>query len=528
MSEPLWRRYLRFWGPNVDRDIDDEFQFHFAMRVEQFIAEGMSRPEAVEAARRSFGNVEHVRKTLRSINVRHVRRRGMRVWWEAFSQDLRLAIRGFCSERAFALAVVATLGLGLGANAAMFGMVDRLYFQPPRLVSAPGSVARVYLAQTYPGFGTSLGEATNYPFFAEVRRSARTLAGVAGYFETSMPVGVGEAAWSAKGVLASANFFAVLGVRPALGRFFIADEESHTVADPGIVLSNEVWRTRFGADSGVLGTRLTIKGHQYPIVGVTPPRFTGVELERADLWLPLGAAGNDLFAADWYENPGDYFLRVVARVASGADWPRANAEVTTLWRRWVRSQSSFPDSTTAARAYLVPVVGERSGGLATTPETRVAAWLAGLAVIVLVIAAANVATLLGLRALRRRRETTVRRALGMSQARYAGQLVVESGLFAVLGGGVAMVVGYWIGAPIRTLMFPKIDWGDTLLDWRVFGATAIGVLAVALATGVIAAVPPERVRLAEELKSGAKALSRRRAPMQSSLLLLQTALSVLL
>ena len=527
MPEPMWRRYLRFWKTDVEADIDDEVRFHLAMRLEQFMAEGMTRDQALAAARRHFGDEAEVRKMLKSIDGKLVRTVERADWWDAFRQDLRIATRGLRREPQFAFAVILTLALGIGANAALFGIIDRLLFRAPPLIVEPDRVAHIYFTRAYSGRHLNTSNAGNYPLFVELKRSLAGVLEMAAYSSANAPVGEGTDAWSAEGTLVTSGYFPLLGVRPALGRFFVAAEDEPGVADPGIVLSSEIWKSRFGGDSGVLGKRLFIRGHRYPIVGVAPLHLTGVELTRNDLWLPIGATARGFFVEDWKENAGSYWLRSIARLKPGVTLRQGDAQATTMYQRYLLSDM-IPDSSGTARVTLGPISGARTGDNSLTPDARVAAWLSGIAGIVLIVACANVANLLLLRGMRRRREIAVRRALGMTRLRLAGQLFAEGLLLAVLGGGAALAATYWIARPLRTLLMPEVAWGGAALDARLLALTAGAVLGTALFTGLVPALALGRTDLSVELKSGGPGHSRKRSRTQVALLLTQTALSMML
>src|SRR5436309_3320378 len=243
-------------------------------------------------------------------------------------QDFRYALRTLARSPGLSLAAVLTLGLGIGANSAMFGVVDRLFFRPPAHVVDPDRVVRVYVTTTSPLWGSSTTPIGTYPRYADLRDRARSFAAVAAYGGRTFSLGLGPQAEPVTGRLVTASFFSVLGVRPELGRFFGADEDSVGRAAHVEVLSREFWVRRFGADRAVLGKTLQLGRNVYTVIGVTPQAFAGIDLEVPDVWLPLTAVAAEVIGPDAL-GPRYYWLSgVVARLRPGVNPGQAAAEAT--------------------------------------------------------------------------------------------------------------------------------------------------------------------------------------------------------
>lgn len=537
MREPRWRRYLRFWRANARGDVDEELAFHVDERVAELTAAGMSRVDAEREARARLGDVAHLRDDLVASTRRRARRRDRIEWLHAALQDARIAVRGFRREPMLVAGVLVALAIGIGANAAIFSMIDRLLLRPPEYVVDPERVVRFYFAR--PTWGGEPSSISNYPLYQDVAATPE-MESAAAYFTTRVSVGEGSDAWEGSVTIVTSTFFPMLGVRPELGRAFTAEEERTGFTEPGVVLSDEVWRARYGADPGILGRRILIGGSRYPVVGIAPPRFTGVELRRVDAWLPMSATEHGLFISDWATNDGSYFLTTIGRLRSGARVDVAARDASTLFRRAIvgaaardanqafrtREAGVNPDS--GAAVVLAPIVDAHGDGIKRTREAQVSLWLGAVSLAMLLIAGANVATLLLLRGMRRRREVAVRRALGMSAGRLLGQLAVESLVLAATAGLATLAAMHWIGAALYRVLMPEVLWRGWTGDGRILLVVVGAVVVLALATALIPALALARRELADELRTGGHGATWHRSRAQGGLLFVQAALSVAL
>ena len=435
-------------------------------------------------------------------------------------QDLRYALRTFARSPALVAAAVVCLALGIGANATIFGVVDTLLFRPPPHVLDPERVVRLYFRRRLPPFGTTTSSITGYPLYTLIRESARSFDALAAYtYSQKASLGRGVDARRVRVVLASASYFPLLGVRPALGRFYLADEDRPD-GPAVVVLGYGFWRASFQNDSGILGRQLQLGRSSYTVVGVAPERFTGVNLENVDAWVPLTTATPELMGPGSL-NRGSYFLQIIGRLGPGGR-EAAEREATLAFR----AEDVYSGGDSNAVALLGPV--QHARGPELSQNARVSMWLTAVSVIVLLVACANVANLLLARALQRQREIAVRLALGAARLRLARQLVTESVLLALAGGVAALLVTLWVGPVIRAFLLPDIPALASAVDGRVLLFTGGVALLTGFLAGLVPALQVGRADLTPALKAGAGEGRYRRSRLRSALLVGQVALTVTL
>lgn len=441
-------------------------------------------------------------------------------------QTVEAAFRGIRRSPGLVVAVVGTLALGIGINATMFGIVDRLLLSSPAHVEDAGRVRRLYAQglnpiTERPGTQASL----SYPDF-EDWSGGQSFESVAALWTTEMTVGRGQGALRAPTAFVSASYFTLLGVKPALGRFFTENEDQ--VGVPGVaVVSHGFWQRQMGGDPDVLGRTLEIGQGMYTVIGVTPMRFSGIDLEPVDLWLPLHHAtafsGNP---EKLWNSRNAYWIHVIARLRADADLSAAEAEATHLHRTGRREQIDRGAYDADVRVVAAPILQAR--GPKAPQETVVSGVLAGMSLIVLLIACANVANLLLARGLRRRKEIAIRLALGVSRKQLVGLLLTESVLLAALGGAVALLVAIWGADLVRGVLLSDIGWTEPPVNPRVLAFTGIIALLTGLLSGIVPALQTSRPDLSDDLKVGAREGTMRRSKTRAALLVAQGALSVVL
>jgi len=522
----------------TEQDVDAEIAFHLEARVAQLVARGMSPDAARSEAHRRFGDVELARHTLTSSASRRETRMELREALANLAQDLRYAARGMRKNPGFTAAVVLTLALGTGANATMFGVVDRLLLQPPAYLRAPNDVHRVYLTANGDNFGMSLGTNQSYRRYQDLIAHARSASQIAAHYETELVFGTGEAAHEERTGLVSASFWPLFGVQPALGRFFTATEDQLPQGTPVAVLGYGYWQSHFGAARDVLGKPIRIGRSDYTIIGVAPRGFSGISLRSIAAFIPITAGGADIFAElgvddRWRESYRVGWLQTLVRRKPNVGVEAASADFTNAYRLSLETQRPTeapgrvpgPDSL-RARAELASILQDR--GPRRSQEATVAVWLVGVSVLVLLMACANVANLLVARAIRRRREIAVRLAVGVSRGRLLTQLLSESTLLAIVGGAVGVLVAQWGGGLLRGFLLPDVEWTAAALDPRVIVVTVVLALVAGLITGLAPMRQLARTDVVSDLRTGGRGVSLRGSRMRRALLVLQGAISVVL
>ena len=451
------------------------------------------------------------------------------------ARDIRHAFRSIRRAPAFATAVILTLGLGIGANAAMFGVVDRLIFRPYERLRDPGSAHRVYL-QSRDARDVYTNSYIQYTRYLDLRRWTTTFSELAAFTTREIAVGERENARERRVALVSAELFPFFEAPPALGRYFTPAEDSVPKGADVAVLGYEYWMSEYGGRD-VRGEVLHVGDFRLTIIGVTPQGFSGIADEgRPVAYMPITtyAASIQRDKSMYYTKYNWSWMEVIARRKPGVTVEQASADLTQAHRKsWEAERELRPQQTPIDVAQPTGIAASLRPGAGPTPglEARTALWVTGVALIVLLIACANVANLFLARALRSQRDTAVRVALGVSRERLLRQSVTESLVLAGLGAVAGLLIAQWGGASIRALLVSSQTepiGSAVLTDWRTLAVSAAVALGAGLLTGLAPVLLARRDDLASALKAGAREGTYQRSVTRTALLVAQFALSFLL
>ena len=479
----------------AERELDREIQFHIAREIEKGIRAGLPAADAERRAQAAFGGLTQIKEECREV-------RGTR-GLETAAQDIRYALRVLRKSPAFTSVAILSLGLGIGANTAIFSLMDAVMLRSLP-VQAPEQLYRIA-----PAGQAGVLEGSNFRLYETMRDQSRSFAGVLLYNPNQWQVGIGSGVELAYGQCVTGNYYSVLGVQAALGRALTGEDTRTEGGNAVAVLSHSYWRRRFGGDPNAVGKTITINQVPFTVIGVTPPEFFGLEMGRSiDVTVPIGmhpqvGSGMNLKTGRGFTGA---FIPV-ARLKSGVTPEQATAEANVLFERfllrWMPGLSAVSRRERLQRCELLPA---RNGLMKLRSQfSKPLRVLMGMVVLVLLISCANVANLLLVRGRARQREIALRLAIGASRSRVARQLVTESILLAALGGVAGLCFALW-GVRVLAGFLPQGSIPLVLSitpDNRVLVFTASVSLATGMLFGLLPACRATRLDVNSSLKAGA-------------------------
>lgn len=513
----IWRSLLR--RERFESELDEEMKAHIEARADDLVRGGLPLDEATRRARIEFGSIEAYQDS-----VRESRRVS---WFEDFAQDLRFAARMLRKSPGFALVAVLTLALGIGANAAIFSVVNGLVFRPLPVYAPNEMVSLAYHNQAVSSNGFS------YPDFDDIRNQTtavfRSAAGVQPFQMDGLSMGgQNQSIWVD---FVTTNFFQVMGIRPALGTFFQPAGGKIDGSDPVLVLSYSFWQSHLGADPSVIGRSVSINGRPVTIIGVAPKGFGGIfPILDTQGYSPVGMAA---LTAD---SPKDFLtdrklesLVIVGRLKSGVGIGQAQSALAVVARRLTQQ---YPDihKWDSVQAFPIGPAGPVSNASDLDGIDSMAAFFLVLVGLVLVLACLNVANLLLVRASARQREMAVRAALGAGRSRLARQLLTESLLLALLGCAGGIFLGIGASRGVNSINFSSaipIAF-NVSFDWRVFAYAFGAALLTGLLVGLTPAIRAARGNLTSVLHESPRTGSVRRQRTRSVLVVAELSGSLML
>jgi predicted permease len=512
----LWKRLVAiFHGERLDREFDEEIAAHLDMQEEEFRQRGMSAASARAAARREFGGAARTAEVYRET-------RGF-PWLETAAQDVRYALRGLMRNPGFTIAAVVSLALGIGANTAIFSMYHALLLRMLP-VSHPEELVTLYRTG---GWGTGV---CSYPLYLEIRNHTDLFSGVVGRSldKAAFRAGNSDHAETVQAEAVTGNYFAVLGVAPAIGRVFTDDDNRTPKGHPLAILSYDFWKRRFGGDPAVLGQTVTVDEDRLMVIGVAARGFRGVEVDHhPDLWVP--AMMEDVDFAD----ANQYWLWVLGRRRPNVPIGKVQAAMQVLLEQHLMALYGNHPNAAYRKKAMAQHMEVREGGVGlSTLRENFATPLTILMVavgLVLLAACANVANLLLARGAARQKEIAVRLSLGATRARLTRQALTESLLLALMGSAFGILLAWW--GERGVLQFLPAASGDpfdaTPNTTALLFTVGVAILSAAL-FGLAPAWRSTAVNPAECIKSGGPQGGRRHSALRQMLVVAQVAFSVML
>jgi predicted permease len=525
----LWNNVFR--RNQLDDDLGEELSAYLELISAENVRSGMSPEEARRHARREMGGVDQIRQGVRDIRAGAL--------LDRLAQDISYGIRTLAKNPAFSLVAIATLALGIGANTAMFSLLEQVVLS---LLPVRHPEQLVIVAERGNSYGNSYGANTvSWPMFEDLRDNNQVFSGMFCRFPTSVTFGYGDHAAQIQAELVSGSYFPVLGVGPALGRMIAPDDDTVPDSRPVVVLSYNFWRSYFNGDRTIVGRTIALNSYKMTVIGVAQPGFDGVEIGRpAKMFVPIMMKTEMTPQSDGLnDRPRRLsWVTVYGRLKPGISLEQAQASLQPLLHSILEMEVQQPffraysaaDRLEFLRNRIELVPGSDSS---LRDQMRKPLWLlVALTAAVLLLACANLANLMLARATAREREIAVRLAIGAARGRIVRQLMVETLLLSGVGALLALGLAFLADYLLLRMYMPAGQAGEfaisALPDWRVL-IFALGMLLLtSVAFGLMPALRGSRTEIAPSLQERAGTGSVGSVPLRRLFVVIQVSLSLLL
>jgi predicted permease len=504
-----------FHRSKLDQEIEGELRSHIEMRTADNLAAGMSPKEARRDALLRFGN--------RAVLKERVTAADAQMFLDSLWQDLCYALCMLRKSPGFTAIAVLTLALGIGANTAIFSLINSVLLQPLPGIANPGQLVSLFRMQKNDPFGMN-----GYPDYVDYRDRNHSFSGLAAHAATWMNLGTG-APERIIGDIVTGNYFPVLGVQPALGRLIAPDDDTKRDANPVVVLSYSLWERKFGSSRSILGTTIILNDYPFTVIGIAPPKFTGVLAAlRIDVWVPMSMLHEGMPSSSgqhYFEERAWGWMRIFGRLKLGVSFEQAQTDMSVIAQQLALA---YPITNTGHTVAL-------GRGVGIDPDDRASLagflrLLFGAVGLLLVIACDNIAGLLLVRATGRRREISVRLALGATRRRLIRQFVTEGLFLSLASGALGLMLAPWIISISVHYAQPTSVIRDSNVnpDARVLAFTLLISILAGVAFTVLPTLRSSSPDVLKSLKEGAPTSSRSQSLLQRILATAQVGASFLL